>query len=196
MRRLGHRMIEEMMDYLQQVRERPAWQKISGEALEGLQQPLPQHPQEAASVYEDFVSQVLPYNLNNIHPRFWAWVQGCGTPFGMLADMLASGMNPNLAIGDHSPVYVEHQVLNWSKELFGFPLSGQRSSYQRSLDRQYHSPHRRPEPFLTTRSNKGAAGSRRATRCSTAPLKHTICADQGRGSDRDRQRAKTSARYR
>lgn len=123
MRRLGHRMVEEMMDYLQQVRERPAWQKISGEALEALQQPLPQHPQEAASVYEDFVSQVLPYNLNNIHPRFWAWVQGCGTPFGMLADMLASGMNPNLAIGDHSPVYVEHQVLNWSKELFGLPPS-------------------------------------------------------------------------
>jgi glutamate/tyrosine decarboxylase-like PLP-dependent enzyme len=48
-------------------------------------------------------------------------VEGGGTPFGMLADMLASGMNPNLAIGDHAPVYVEKQVLDWSKEIFGFP---------------------------------------------------------------------------
>jgi glutamate/tyrosine decarboxylase-like PLP-dependent enzyme len=41
----------------------------------------------------------------------------------MLADMLASGMNANLAIGNHAPVYVERQVLDWSKEMFGFPGS-------------------------------------------------------------------------
>lgn len=121
LRRLGHRMIEDMMDYLQTVRERPAWEKTPTAILQELQQPLPQEPQDAAAVYEDFTRQVLPYNCNNIHPRFWAWVQGGGTPFGMLADMLASGMNPNLAIGNHAPMYVEQQVLDWSKEIFGFP---------------------------------------------------------------------------
>jgi glutamate/tyrosine decarboxylase-like PLP-dependent enzyme len=30
-------------------------------------------------------------------------------------------MNPNLAIGDHAPVYVENQVLDWCKEIFSFP---------------------------------------------------------------------------
>ena len=121
LRRLGHRMVEDMMDYLQTVRERPAWKKAPELILQELRQPLPQEPQDAASVYEDFTRQVLPYNCNNIHPRFWAWVQGGGTPFGMLADMLASGMNPNLAIGDHVPMYVEQQVLDWSKDIFGFP---------------------------------------------------------------------------
>jgi glutamate/tyrosine decarboxylase-like PLP-dependent enzyme len=86
-----------------------------------MHQNLPQSPQTAQSVYEEFLTTILPYNKNNIHPRFWSWVEGGGTPFGMLADMLASGMNPNLAIGDHAPVYVEYQVLDWCKQIFGFP---------------------------------------------------------------------------
>ena len=88
-----------------------------------MQQPLPQTPQGATAVYEDFFANVLPFNTNNIHPRFWAWVQGGGSPFGMLADMLASGMNANVSIGDSMPMYVEKQVLNWSKEMMGFPAT-------------------------------------------------------------------------
>src|SRR5882757_6053513 len=121
LRRLGHRMVDDMMEHLHTVRERPAWVKSPEDVLEQLQQPVPQGPQKAADVYEDFLHTVLPYNKNNIHPRFWAWVEGGGTPFGMLADMLASGMNANLAIGNHAPIYVERQVLDWSKEIFGFP---------------------------------------------------------------------------
>ncbi|MHA4812313.1 pyridoxal phosphate-dependent decarboxylase family protein [Flavitalea flava] len=123
LRTLGHRMVDDMMDYLQSVRERPAWQNIPASARSSLKKPLPRQPQPAAAVYEDFTRQILPYNCNNIHPRFWGWVQGGGTPFGMLSDMLASGMNANVAIGDHSPMLVEHQVLDWSKEIFGFPAS-------------------------------------------------------------------------
>jgi aromatic-L-amino-acid/L-tryptophan decarboxylase len=121
LRRLGHRMVDDMLHYLQTVNERPAWQPISEAAVSALRQPLPQSPQDMHAVYEDFLTRVLPFNKNNIHPRFWSWVEGGGTPFGMLADMLASGMNPNLAIGDHAPVYVENQVLAWCMEIFGFP---------------------------------------------------------------------------
>jgi aromatic-L-amino-acid decarboxylase len=121
LRRLGHRMVDDMMHYLQTVATRPAWQPLPTKAVEARRQTLPQSPQPAQAVYEEFLTTILPYNKNNIHPRFWSWVEGGGTPFGMLADMLASGMNPNLAIGDHAPVYVEKQVLDWSKEIFGFP---------------------------------------------------------------------------
>jgi len=114
LRRLGHRMVEDMMDYLQTVRERPAWKKTPEAILQELRQPLPRGPQDAAAVYEDFTRQVLPYNCNNIHPRFWGWVQGGGTPFGMLADMLAIirlAQLPILSVLDHlgskpnSPVF-------------------------------------------------------------------------------------------
>lgn len=123
LRLLGHRMVDDMMEYLRTSRDRKAWEKIPGDVLTALQQPLPHAPQKAAKVYEDFLHTVLPYNTNNVHPRFWGWVQGGGTPFGMLSDMLASGMNANVAIGDHSAMYVEKQVLDWSKDIFGFPSS-------------------------------------------------------------------------
>ena len=121
MKALGHRMLDDMFEYLRTIRDRAAWKKPSQYAINSLQQPLPELPQDPSDVYEDFFTQVLPYNVNNIHPRFWAWVQGGGTPFGMLADMLASGMNANVSIGDHAPMYVEQQVIDWSKKMMGFP---------------------------------------------------------------------------
>jgi aromatic-L-amino-acid/L-tryptophan decarboxylase len=121
LRALGHRMVDDMFDYLESSRQRPAWKKPSGYAMDSMQHPLPQLPQDAAEVYEHFFTQILPYNTGNGHPRFWSWVQGGGTPLGMLADMLASGMNSNVSIGDHMPMHVEKQVLDWSKEMMGFP---------------------------------------------------------------------------
>lgn len=121
MRRLGHEMVDTMLDHLRGIGAQPSWKKVPAEVITAMRQPVPREGQGLRSVYEDFLTHVLPYNVNNVHPRFWAWVEGGGTPAGMLADMLASGMNANLAIGDQAPVYVERQVLDWSKELFGFP---------------------------------------------------------------------------
>lgn len=121
MKKLGHKMVDDMFDYLRQVSERPVWKPIPQKTKEHFKQRVPYKAQPAANVYQEFVEHILPYTKGNIHPRFWSWVEGGGTPLGMLADMLASGMNPNNAIGDHAAVYVENQVIEWSKEMFGFP---------------------------------------------------------------------------
>jgi len=121
LRALGHRMVDDMLTYLQTVRERPVWQPTPDRVKEHLKAPLPVKPQSAAEAYQDFVDQVLPYPLGNIHPRFWGWVVGTGTPFGALAEMLAATMNPNMGGGDHVANDVERQVLDWCKELLGFP---------------------------------------------------------------------------
>src|SRR5262249_48153806 len=57
----------------------------------------------------------------NIHPRFWGWVQGNGTPLGMMADMLAAGINPHMAGFDQAPALVEHRVIAWLAGLLGLP---------------------------------------------------------------------------
>lgn len=121
LRELGHRMVDDMLTYLQTVRERPAWQPIPDQVKEQLHQPLPLEPQGVEAAYQDFVTNVLPYPLGNIHPRFWGWVIGTGTPFGVLAEMLAATMNPNMGGGDHVANDVERQVLDWCKEMLGFP---------------------------------------------------------------------------
>jgi aromatic-L-amino-acid/L-tryptophan decarboxylase len=121
MRALGHRMVDDMLTYLQAVRERPVWQPTPDDVKQHLKAPLPVEPQNAAEAYQDFVDNILPYPLGNIHPRFWGWVIGTGTPFGVLAEMLAATMNPNMGGGDHVANDVERQVLDWCKEMLGFP---------------------------------------------------------------------------
>jgi aromatic-L-amino-acid/L-tryptophan decarboxylase len=121
LRSLGHRMLDDMLDYLSTLRDKPAWQPIPESVKDRLKEPLPTEPKDAAAVYEEFVRNVLPYTNGNRHPRFWGWVQGNGTPLGMLADMLASGMNPHMAGFDQAPPLVENQVLAWLAELMGMP---------------------------------------------------------------------------
>lgn len=122
LRILGHRMLDEMLDYLQTVRERPVWQPIPPEVKEHLRQPVPLRAEGAEEVYADFQRYVLPHSMGNIHPRFWGWVIGTGTAFGALAEMLAATMNPNVGGADQGAIYVEQQVLDWCKEMLGYPV--------------------------------------------------------------------------
>jgi aromatic-L-amino-acid decarboxylase len=122
LRTLGHQMVDDMMTYLETVRERPVWQPIPEDVRLFLKQPLPVEGQEAGEVYRDFKENVLPHPLGNIHPRFWGWVNGTGTPFAMLAEMLAAGMNPNVPGFNQVSVCVETQVLDWCKEMLGYPM--------------------------------------------------------------------------
>ena len=122
LRALGHRMLDDMMAYLETVEERPVWQPIPDQIKARLRQPLPQKPQALEKIYEDFLELVLPYPMGNIHPRFWGWAIGTGTPSGMLAEMLSSALNSVPGGGEQVPNDVELQVLDWCKEILGFPL--------------------------------------------------------------------------
>jgi len=121
LRALGHQMVDEMLEHLRTVRERPVWRPVPKEVRARLSTPAPHEPTPVAQVYDEFKRDVLPYPTGNTHPRFWGWVIGTGTPVAMLADMLASGMNPQVAEFDDSPAVVENQVIGWLVELLGLP---------------------------------------------------------------------------
>ena len=120
-RSLCHEMLDEALDHVRRVRERPVWVPLPEEVKRALIEPLPLEPQGAAAVCDDFRRHVLPYGVGNLHPRFFGWVHGGGTPGGMLAELLAGAVNANLGGRDHAPIYVERQVIDWMRALFGFP---------------------------------------------------------------------------
>lgn len=120
-RALGHQMIDDLVNYWQGIREEPTWKPIPQEVKSTFDTEVPKQGLEASQVYEQFKTTIFPYNKGNVHPRFFAWIQGTGNPMGVWGDLLASGMNPNVAIGEHAPMYVDHQVVNWCKEIMGFP---------------------------------------------------------------------------
>jgi aromatic-L-amino-acid decarboxylase len=122
-RQSAHRALDDAIDYLRTVRDRTAWQPVPDEVKRALKAPLPQEGSAFEDVYREFVQTILPYTSGNIHPRFWGWAQGTGTPTGALADLLAATMNSNVGGRDHGAVYVERQVIGWFRDLFGWPES-------------------------------------------------------------------------
>lgn len=121
-RKLAHRMVDDSLDYLRTVSDRPPWQPLPSSVRSALtSEPLPRVAQTAECAYDEFLTNVLPYTNGNRHPRFWGWIQGSGTPLGMMADMLAAGMNPHCAGLDQSSKLVELKVIAWLAELMGFP---------------------------------------------------------------------------
>ena len=108
------------MTYLETVRERPVWQRMPDSTRASFTGSAPRQPEGAEQAYADFTANVLPYPTGNIHPRFWGWVMGNGTPSAALAEMLAATMNPNVGGADHAANLVEAQVIEWCKEITGY----------------------------------------------------------------------------
>ena len=122
-RALGHRMLDDMIDHVVGIRERPVWQPIPDAVRARFRDGLPRNPSELNDVYREFSDFIAPYATGNLHPGFMGWVHGGGSVVGMLAEMLAAGLNANLGGRDHVPIDVERQITIWMRELFGFPES-------------------------------------------------------------------------
>ncbi|MDE2110536.1 MAG: cytochrome D ubiquinol oxidase subunit I [Alphaproteobacteria bacterium] len=118
---MGHRMLDDMFDYVEHIRERPVWRPIPSDARAHFRVALPHQPTALEEAYEEFSQFVIPYAAGNVHPGFMGWVHGGGTAVGMLAEMLAAGLNANLGGRDHMPIEVERQIVSWAREMFGFP---------------------------------------------------------------------------
>ncbi len=121
LRALGHRMVDDMIDHLAQARDRPVWQPMPEAVRAAFTGAPPREGEGAERVYEDFRRLVLPYGTGNTHPRFMGWVHGGGNAVGMLADLLAAGLNANLGGRDHAPIEVERQVVRWAAGALGMP---------------------------------------------------------------------------
>ena len=61
LREQGHRMLDDMLDHLQTIRERPLWQAPSAAARASFRAALPHEPSDLAAVYASFREHVLPY---------------------------------------------------------------------------------------------------------------------------------------
>ncbi|MDR3496019.1 MAG: pyridoxal-dependent decarboxylase [Ancalomicrobiaceae bacterium] len=119
----AHRMLDDMLDHIATLPERPLWQPAPAEVRARFDAELPLQPTPLADVHADFRDAILPYGGGNGHPGFMGWVQGGGTAVGMLGDMLAAGLNSNLGGRDHVPLHVERQIGRWMRDVFGFPAA-------------------------------------------------------------------------
>lgn len=123
-RALAHRIVDDAIDHLGTIRQRPVWQPMPMAARAVFQTPVPRHPTPLAQVYDDFRAQVLAYPMGNTHPRFFGWYMGGSNLTGALADFLAAIEGSNLGGGDTAAAAADGQVVSWLRDLMGFPDTG------------------------------------------------------------------------
>ena len=118
---LAHEMVDLMIDVQRRVRDRPVWRSVPDSIEARFREERPTEGRGADAAYRDFVELVLPYPTGNDHPRFWGWAGGTGSPTGMMAEMLAAGMNSVPGIFNDGAARVERQVVDWMKAALGMP---------------------------------------------------------------------------
>ena len=121
-RRLGYQVIDLIADHLTTLAEKPVFRPIPTDLAEKfLATPAPVNGTDTDSILQEFRETIAPYPFGNGHPRFWGWVNSPPVVIGILAEAMAAAMNPSCAGGNHAAIYVERLVLNWFKEMLGFP---------------------------------------------------------------------------
>ncbi len=120
-RALAHEALDGMIDHIRTVRERPVWTPAPPEIRARFTSDLPKEGSSLGEALSLFDEAIKPYATGNLHPAFMGWVHGAGTPVGMVAEMLAAGLNANCGGRDHIGIEVERQITRWMRQAFGFP---------------------------------------------------------------------------
>jgi len=120
-RAVAHAAVDDATDRIRTLRDGPVWQPMPDEVRAAFAGPVPVGPQPLSEVYAQVATQVIPYAMGNVHPRFWAWCMGAGDLTGALADFLAAVDGSNLGVGDTAASLVDQQVTRWIREMMGFP---------------------------------------------------------------------------
>ena len=124
-RRLGHDLVERIAAHLESLPDRPI---TTGDAPSRVRELLGQDALAAdgddpAMILDQTAHLLFQHSLFNGHPRFWGYITGSPAPLGILGDLLASAVNPNVGAFVLSPVAteIERQAVQWVAELIGFP---------------------------------------------------------------------------
>jgi aromatic-L-amino-acid decarboxylase len=127
--KIGHQLIDDLAALIDGVRDRPLGKGESPEVVRDAlraEASLPEGGTDAAALIKQTTDLLIDHSLYNSHPRFFGYIQGPAAPVGILADLLASAVNPNLGGWMLSPMAseIEDQVTRWIAEFVGFPSGG------------------------------------------------------------------------
>jgi len=64
------------IDYIKDVRSRPVWQDMPPQVRRQFHEGVPEEGAPLPEVYQQVMTEIFPYPMGNIHPRFWMWYMG------------------------------------------------------------------------------------------------------------------------
>ena len=125
-RALGHSLVDQIASQLEAVPRGPVTRDESPSAVRSaldLNGGLPQEGTDAATLLTTTATRLFEHSLFNGHPRFFGYITSSPAPIGILGDLLASAVNPNVGAWILSPAAseIEAQTIRWIAELVGYP---------------------------------------------------------------------------
>ncbi|MCX6642026.1 MAG: pyridoxal-dependent decarboxylase, partial [Candidatus Bathyarchaeota archaeon] len=126
---LGHKILDDMITHIMDSKTKSS-RPASKEEIRGLTKTLTKKGEGEQKVYESFIEDLLASSVGTKQARFWGFVAGGGSPYGMLADMIASGINwgdmPGFATSALNKIAVNYvkELLEYPPDASGIFLSG------------------------------------------------------------------------
>jgi glutamate/tyrosine decarboxylase-like PLP-dependent enzyme len=129
--RLGHRLVDRVAELLERL---PEGRVTPGEGVAEVRAALaaaapaglPERGTDPERLLDETVDLLAAHSLWNGHPRFFGFITSSPAPVGMLGDLLAAAVNPNLGGWHLSPIAseIELETVRWIAQLLGFPDDG------------------------------------------------------------------------
>src|SRR5215211_5688432 len=124
-RKLGHQLVHDIAEFLHTLPQRPVTRGEPPQEIRKLlgSDSLPQSGSRPDALLNETAQLLFDHSLFNGHPKFWGYITSSGAPIGLLADLLAATVNPNVGAAILSPVAseIEAQTIRWIADLIGYP---------------------------------------------------------------------------
>jgi aromatic-L-amino-acid/L-tryptophan decarboxylase len=124
-RTLGHALVDQLAGFLESLPDRPVRPSGTPDDLRALLPAgeLPEHGGDAAALLGSTARLLFDHSTFNGHPRFFGYITSSPAHIGVLADMLAAGVNANCGSWTLAPLAtgIEQQTVRWIAELIGYP---------------------------------------------------------------------------
>jgi glutamate/tyrosine decarboxylase-like PLP-dependent enzyme len=127
-RAIGHRLVDQVAQFLEDMPRGPVTRDEPPSAVRDaldLNGALPEIGMDAAPLLERTAHLLFEHSLFNGHPRFFGYITSPPAPIGILGDLLAAAVNPNMGGWILSPAAteIESQTVRWIAELIGYPTN-------------------------------------------------------------------------
>ena len=127
-REVGHRLVDEIAEFLEKMPDGPVTRDEAAPAVRSaldLTRALPEQGSGAWELLRRASHALFEHSLFNGHPRFFGYITSSPAPIGMLGDLLAAAVNPNMGAWALSPLAteIELQTVRWIAELIGYPTA-------------------------------------------------------------------------
>ncbi len=122
-KKIGYQLVDSIAEFFDTIDQRPVTttKKASELQKELGDRSLPENGTDSAKLLAKTTDLLFTNSLFNGHPKFFGYITSSPAPMGILSDLLASAVNPNVGANILSPMAteIEKQTIKWLAQFIG-----------------------------------------------------------------------------